>query len=198
MKDLPDLERFIVGIDIGFDGGLTFMSMDSDYIETMPMPIFVVEKRKSRKIRKNEANPNENKTKTYTAKVKIIDLCGLTEIFRKRKPWIERVYIEQVGARREEGVSSVFRFGESFGMVQGVLASYDIPFEMVTPQTWTKVMFSGIPKTIDKKGRSKIAAQRKYPELNFVFGRCRSPHLGCVDATLIAGYGLSLIKGEIK
>ena len=56
----------------------------------------------------------------------------------------------------------------------------------------------GIPKTIDKKGRSKIAAQRKYPELNFVFGRCRSPHLGCVDATLIAGYGLSLIKGEIK
>jgi crossover junction endodeoxyribonuclease RuvC len=36
------------------------------------------------------------------------------------------------------GVASMFSFGHSAGVIQGVLGAFKIPVIMVTPQTWKK------------------------------------------------------------
>ena len=47
-------------------------------------------------------------------------------------------YLEHVHAMPKQGVSSTFNFGMNFGFIQGVLKAYEIPYELVTPQKWTK------------------------------------------------------------
>ena len=37
-----------------------------------------------------------------------------------------------------QGVASMFSFGHSAGVVQGVLGAYRMPVKMVTPQSWKK------------------------------------------------------------
>jgi hypothetical protein len=46
--------------------------------------------------------------------------------------------VERVAARPGQGVSSMFKFGCGYGMVQGVVAALQIPVTLVTPQAWKK------------------------------------------------------------
>lgn len=46
--------------------------------------------------------------------------------------------LEQVGAMPGNGGSSMFRFGESFGIVKGVLAALRIGYVTVSPPRWKK------------------------------------------------------------
>lgn len=49
-------------------------------------------------------------------------------------------YVEQVGAMPGQGVSSMFAFGQAFGIVLGVMAGLAIPCQTVTPGKWKKAM----------------------------------------------------------
>ena len=49
-----------------------------------------------------------------------------------------KAYVELVGSMPGQGVASMFSFGHSAGVVQGVLGAYEIPVTMVTPQSWKK------------------------------------------------------------
>lgn len=91
--------------------------------------------------------------------------------------------IERVHSMPKQGVASSFGFGEGFGLWQGLLAGLGIPFDLVTPQAWQKVMLAGAAKG---KGSSRVRAQQLFPslakELNLV------KHHGRSDALLIAEY----------
>lgn len=49
-----------------------------------------------------------------------------------------KAYVELVSSMPGQGVASMFSFGHSAGVIQGVLGALEIPVVMVTPQTWKK------------------------------------------------------------
>jgi crossover junction endodeoxyribonuclease RuvC len=150
----------ILGVDPGLSGGLAIVTEDGLIAE--PMPVVGGE----------------------------IDLAGLTRWLRANQGIIEMAYIEKVSAMPKQGVSSTFKFGDGFGSVKGVLAALGIPFELVTPQKWGKVMHAGVKPDLPSKARSQLAASRIFPKFNFLATeRSRVPHEGMVEAALIAEYG---------
>jgi crossover junction endodeoxyribonuclease RuvC len=92
--------------------------------------------------------------------------------------------IEKVGAMPGQGVSSMFQFGRSVGMVEGVLAALQIPYEYVTPQTWQKAVGAR-----GGKDASRLRAMEIYPAYANEF-RLKK-HDGRADASLIAWYGVT-------
>lgn len=44
--------------------------------------------------------------------------------------------VESVHAMPGQGVSSMFRFGQAFGTVLGVIGALGIPVRLITPQSW--------------------------------------------------------------
>jgi crossover junction endodeoxyribonuclease RuvC len=49
-----------------------------------------------------------------------------------------KAYVELVSSMPGQGVASMFSFGHSAGVVQGVLGAHEVPVTMVTPQSWKK------------------------------------------------------------
>jgi len=49
-----------------------------------------------------------------------------------------RVYVELVSSMPGQGVASMFSFGHSAGVIQGVLGAFELPVKMVTPGQWKK------------------------------------------------------------
>jgi crossover junction endodeoxyribonuclease RuvC len=92
--------------------------------------------------------------------------------------------IEAVHAMKGQGVTSMFSFGEGYGIWKGLLSGLGIPFETVTPQRWQKELMDGRPKT---KGASRIRAQELFPYLSHTLQRIKDD--GRADALLIAEYG---------
>lgn len=93
--------------------------------------------------------------------------------------------VEHVGPMPKQGVTSTFKFGQNFGLIQGMLYAMNIPFELVRPQKWKK-MFS----CTSDKNTSISVAQRLFPNVPlFATPRCRKPHDGMAEALLMAEYG---------
>ncbi len=91
--------------------------------------------------------------------------------------------IEAVSAMPGQGVSSTFRFGESLGVVLGVLGALQVPVRMVTPGKWKKA--AGL------LGRDKDAARtlaiQLHPEVADQLTRKKD--IGRADAVCIARFG---------
>jgi len=103
------------------------------------------------------------------------ELCRLIEI---NKP--DLVMIEKVHAMPGQGVSSMFNFGKSAGIIEGVCAGLGVPIEFVTPQSWKK-KFSLIGK--DKDSARTLAIQ-KHPFIAEHLSRKKD--IGRADAIFIA------------
>ncbi len=86
--------------------------------------------------------------------------------------------VEQVHSMPKQGVSSTFKFGTNFGMIQGVLAAMKIPYEFVTPTVWQRAMGC---LTKGDKNVSKAKAQQLFPHLKIIHATA--------DAVLLAEYG---------
>lgn len=89
--------------------------------------------------------------------------------------------VEDVAARPGQGVASMFRFGQSVGVVQGVLATLGIPAEYITPAKWKRT--AGLIGC--HKDASRARAIDLYPYLPLALKK----HCGRADALLIARYG---------
>lgn len=92
--------------------------------------------------------------------------------------------IEQVHAHPKQGVSSMFKFGQNYGFLRGMLVANRIPFEEVTPQKWM-----GLLGCLNKgdKNVTKQKAQQLFPEVKITHA--------IADALLIAEY-CRRIKGD--
>lgn len=104
------------------------------------------------------------------------------------REWTEdedaQAILEKVHAMPKQGVSSTFKFGQSFGFLEGCLTSLEIPFDYVTPQKWQKAMQC---MTKGDKNISKARAQRMYPNHKSIV------HANA-DALLIANYCKQISK----
>ena len=89
---------------------------------------------------------------------------------------------------RGQGASSAFKYGRTWGEIHAVLVCLGLPYTVVHPARWTKLIHTGI-EAADSKARSRIALQRLFPQINLAPPRGHKPHEGMMDALLIAEYG---------
>lgn len=93
--------------------------------------------------------------------------------------------VEKVGAFSGQGVKSMFSFGHSLGYIEGVLAAFGIPYQLIPPVTW-KRSFSLIGK--DKKASIEVC-HKLFPDVNLLpTDRSRVPSDGMAEAALICLY----------
>jgi crossover junction endodeoxyribonuclease RuvC len=111
---------FVFGIDPGLSGGVSFYDGEAHELHVFPMPTYEVEFMKNRKKQKRKET----------------DIPALCQLFRDYQP--TSGIVEKVTARPGQGVTSMFRFGQNLGQIEGVLVALDIPFEFVMPQAWKK------------------------------------------------------------
>ena len=95
------------------------------------------------------------------------------------------VTIEQVGPMPKQGVSSTFKFGRSYGFLEGVLVGLQVPYQFATPQKWQKAMNC---MTKGDKNVSKAAAQRRWPKQTITHAKA--------DAMLICQYAVEMFDGR--
>ena len=110
---------------------------------------------------------------------KRIDAATLAERVRQMAP--DLAVIELVAAMPGQGVSSMFRFGQAFGTVIGVVTACGVPVEFVTPGKWKKHFGLDADK---ENARAKALAA--WPDNAGVFSR-KKDH-GRAEAALIARY----------
>lgn len=98
---------------------------------------------------------------------------------------IRAAYLEQVSARPREAASAAFAFGRGVGVIEGVLATLDIPISDAPPATWTRAM--GVKGGKEGAVGSRARAIDAFPEHARLFARKKDD--GRADAALIAKYG---------
>ena len=79
------------------------------------------------------------------------------------------VYMEKVSGfiGKAQPGSAMFKFGEGYGQLQGIIAAFEIPMNLVTPQRWQKeqhVGTKGKRTTTEWKNILKGQAQALYPQ----------------------------------
>jgi crossover junction endodeoxyribonuclease RuvC len=94
-----------------------------------------------------------------------------------------KVLVEAVSAMPGQGVSSMFRFGESVGVVLGVCGALHLPVFWVTPQRWKKN--AGLVGK--EKDASRTLMIQQQPQIADMLTRKKD--VGRADACCIALYG---------
>lgn len=111
------------------------------------------------------------------------------------KPFADRsdvmAVLENVHSMPKQGVASSFCFGEGKGMWEGILAAYNIPVEMVSPQRWKKSMMDGQGKD---KSAARFKAMSLFPNKSEQLKLVK--HDGRAEALLMAEYGRRLRSGK--
>ena len=96
------------------------------------------------------------------------DLVELFDELHQGHAVIE-VYMEKVGGFTGKGQpgSAMFKFGQGYGQLQGVIATLSWPLQLVTPQRWQKAQHLGTRgkmNTTQWKNKLKSQAQMLYPQ----------------------------------
>ena len=73
-----------------------------------------------------------------------------------------RALMERVSSSPQMGVKSAFTFGQSFGMLEGMVSAYEVPHEQITPQKWMRQLQC---LTKGDKNVTKRKAQELYPSV---------------------------------
>jgi crossover junction endodeoxyribonuclease RuvC len=155
----------IIGIDPGLSGAVVFLNTATHDLDIYDMPTV-------------EVTRNGKKKRELSAQL-------LSNILSGHK--VTAAYLERVNAMAGQGVSSVFSFGRSSGIVEGILAAFDIPTTLVTPQAWQKAM-----EVRAGKDGSRERAMQLFPAHAGMFARVKDD--GRSDAALIAAYGERMLK----
>ena len=144
-----------LGIDPGFTGALC-AEINGEYVfHDMPLC--------STKTGKNVTNVTE-----------------LARLIREIGPDV--VGIEQVGAMPGQGVSSMFRFGECFGAIQGVCAALGLSVRLIPPASWKK-RFGMVGAD---KDYARTLAIQQFPEAAAYLARKKD--IGRADALWLLKY----------
>ena len=130
----------IIGIDPGFSGAICFFEND-EVKEVIDMPSMADGKKNKRQINGQQIfNEISSRIKNIPKK----------EI---------RVVIEQVSAMPGQGVTSMFNFGQSFGVLKGICSAMQLSMHFVRPAKWKK--YYGLIKT--EKDASKQKSLKYFP-----------------------------------
>jgi len=120
------------------------------------------------------------------------DIPAMAEVLRTSIPANRAtVILEQAQPMPTQGVASTFNFGRGFGIWLGILGALEIPYRTVSPNEWTKRIFSGLPGK--GKERSVQFARRMFPTIELVPPGCRKPRYGRADAACLAYCGALVV-----
>ena len=109
----------IIGIDPGISGSICFFE-DGEIVDVIEMPTMTEGKKNKRQV---------NGSQIYNE---------ISKRVNKNEPQNTRVVIEQVSAMPGQGVTSMFNFGQSFGILKGLCSAMQLPMYFVRPAKWKK------------------------------------------------------------
>jgi len=115
-----------------------------------------------------------------------IDVHQLSQIIASHLP-VGHAFVEQVGAMPGQGVSSVFAFGKSYGIVIGILATLAVPMTFVSPVKWKKAL--GVTAAKDS---SRARASQLLPDAAHQWRRVKDADRA--EAALIAVWGHKMLN----
>lgn len=159
---------FVIGIDPGAAGAVAILE-DGKLVQVFDMP--VVEVSVSNKNKKRVA------PELLASELRLYNLADTVAV------------VEQVGAMPGQGVTSMFAFGQAYGLVLGVLAGLWIPTSTVTPATWKKAL-----KLNPGKDGARLKASQLWPAQAGEFKRVKDD--GRAEAALLA-YWLAVVPKNL-
>ena len=101
-----------------------------------------------------------------------------------------RVVVEHVSAMPGQGVTSMFNFGQSFGIIKGICAAMQLPIYFVRPAKWKKY-FNLINS---EKDASRTRAIEIFPYFSSHLSKKKDSNKA--DAILIASFYYETYKNE--
>jgi len=161
----------IIGIDPGISGSICFFE-DGKIIDVIEMPTMTDGKKNKRQV---------NGSQIYNEISKRINNIEKQNI---------RVIIEQVSAMPGQGVTSMFNFGQSFGILKGICSAMQLPMYFIRPTKWKKY-FSLINS---EKDASRTKAIEMFPFFSSQLSKKKDSNKA--DAILIASFYYETYKFE--
>ncbi len=152
----------IIGIDPGISGSICFFE-DGKIIEVIEMPVMTEGKKNKKQV---------NGAQIYNEFLKRIN----------NKDDDIRVVIEQVSAMPGQGVTSMFNFGQSYGILKGVCSAMQLSMFFVRPAKWKKY-FNLINS---QKDASRTRAIEIFPYFSTQLSKKKDSNKA--DAILIASF----------
>ena len=161
----------IIGIDPGISGSICFFQ-DGKIVDVVEMPTMTEGKKNKKQVNGSQIF-NE-----ISEKIKKLDNKEI------------KVVIEQVSAMPGQGVTSMFNFGQSFGILKGICSSMQLPMYFVRPAKWKKY-FNLINS---EKDASRTRAIEIFPYFSGQLSRKKDSNKA--DAILIASFYYETYKTE--
>ena len=153
----------IIGIDPGISGSICFLD-NGKILDVIEMPIMTDGKKNKKQV---------NGAQIYN------EISLRVKNIEKRNV---RVVIEQVSAMPGQGVTSMFNFGQSFGILKGICSAMQLPMYFVRPAKWKKY-FNLINS---EKDASRTRAIEIFPYFSSELSKKKDSNKA--DAILIANF----------
>ena len=153
----------IIGIDPGISGSICFFE-DGKILDVVEMPTMTEGKKNKKQV---------NGSQIYNEILKRTNQIDKKNI---------KVIIEQVSAMPGQGVTSMFNFGQSFGILKGMCSAMQLPMYSVRPAIWKKY-FNLINS---EKDASRTKAIEIFPYFSSNLSKKKDSNKA--DAILIASY----------
>ena len=161
----------IIGIDPGLSGSICFFK-DGKILDVIEMPTMTEGKKNKRQV---------NGAQVYNEIDKRVNEVDKDDV---------RVIIEQVSAMPGQGVTSMFNFGQSFGILKGICSAMQMPMYFVRPAKWKK-HFNLINS---EKDASRTRAIEIFPYFSSQLSKKKDSNKA--DAILIASFYYETYKIE--
>ena len=161
----------IIGIDPGISGSICFLE-DGIIKDVLEIPTMTEGKKNKKQVNGSQIyNEISFRIKTYEKKnIKVV--------------------IEQVSAMPGQGVTSMFNFGQSFGILKGICSAMQLPIYFVRPAKWKKY-FNLINS---EKDASRTRAIEIFPYFSSNLSKKKDSNKA--DAILIASYFHETYKND--
>ena len=161
----------IIGIDPGIKGAICIFK-NGIILDVFDMPTMPVGKKN-----KSQVNGSQLYNEIQRA------------VINENKSDI-KVVIEQVSAMPGQGVTSMFNFGQSFGVIKGICAAMQLPIFFIRPIKWKK-HFELINS---QKDASRTKAIEMFPKISSILSKKKDSNKA--DAILIASFYENIIKNN--
>ena len=171
MKHTLGYNMYIIGIDPGISGAVCFFE-NGNIIDVIDMPSMAEGKKNKKQVNSAQIH-NE-----IRSRIKNVPKDNIS------------VVIEQVSAMPGQGVTSMFNFGQSFGVLKGICASMQLSMYFVRPAKWKK--YFNLIKT--EKEASRTKAIEIFPQISGKLSKKKD--VNKADGILIASFFNNTYKLE--
>ena len=161
----------IIGIDPGISGSICFLQ-DGKILDVIEMPTMTEGKKNKKQV---------NSSQIFNEISLRIKSLNKNEI---------KVVIEHVSAMPGQGVTSMFNFGQSFGVLKGICSAMNLSMYFVRPAKWKK--YFNLINTEKDASRTKAIEIFPYFSINL----SKKKDANKADAMLIASFFYENLRSD--